>query len=198
MVKLNDTDAARKLFEVSLSTGGQITFEISLLMICALVFISGTIYIFYSKKLKKFKEFEIDTAELGVGKNKLRFKPNYVDRQIAYAIWVEMSTRKIGLPIDQENDVVLHIYDSWYSFFGIVRDLLKNVPVSKLDSQGTRQIVKISIDLLNLGLRPHLTRWQARFRHWVGTQEAKQEGKNPQELQKDYGYFEDLFELVPT
>lgn len=59
-----------------------------------------------------FRDFEIDQTEIGVGQNKLRFKPNLTDRQVAYAIWVELSTRKIGLPIDFEHDVVSEIYNS--------------------------------------------------------------------------------------
>jgi hypothetical protein len=62
------------------------------------------------------RNFEIDQAEIGVGTSRFRFKPNITDRQVAYAIWVELSTRKIGLPIDLNHDVIVEIYDSWYNF----------------------------------------------------------------------------------
>lgn len=112
------------------------------------------------------KDFELDQAEIGIGHNKVRFKPNLTARQTAYAIWVELSTRKIGLPIDFDHDVIAEVYDSWYSFFSVTRDLIKSIPISQAKTQGTQDIIKLSIEVLNEGLRPHLTQWQARFRHW--------------------------------
>jgi hypothetical protein len=72
--------------------------------------------------------FEIDQAEMGLGTGKITFKPNLKDQQIAYAIWVELSTRKIGLPIDLDHDVIVEIYDSWFNFFSVTRDLIKDIP----------------------------------------------------------------------
>jgi hypothetical protein len=113
-----------------------------------------------------WKDFEIDQTEIGVGQQKLRFKPNLTDRQVAYAIWVELSTRKIGLEIDFEHDVIAEIYDSWYNFFSVTRELIKGITVSQAKKDSTQKIINLSIDVLNKGLRPHLTRWQARFRRW--------------------------------
>lgn len=115
---------------------------------------------------QSFRNFEIDETQIGVGDQKLSFRPNRTDRQIAYAIWIEVSTRKIGLPISFEDDVISEIYDSWYSFFGVTRELIKQIPVQKLNSKSTRTILRLSVDVLNQGLRPHLTKWQARFRFW--------------------------------
>ena len=36
------------------------------------------------------RSFEIDEAEIGLGNQKLKLKPNLVDKQIAYKIWVEL------------------------------------------------------------------------------------------------------------
>lgn len=102
-----------------------------------------------------FHDFEIDQAEIGVGKSKLRFKPNLTDRQVAYAIWVELSTRKIGLPIDLDHDVITEIYDSWYNYFSVTRDLIKSVPAAQVKRDSTQAIIKLSIEVLNEGLRPH-------------------------------------------
>lgn len=70
-------------------------------VLCAIVLIVWRIY-----SGRRFGDFEIDSAELGFGDQKLSFKPNDLDRQIAYSIWVELSTRKIGLPIDPDHDVM--------------------------------------------------------------------------------------------
>ncbi|HJP69553.1 MAG TPA: hypothetical protein VJ846_11680 [Sphingomicrobium sp.] len=141
---------------------------------------------------RRLPEFEIDSAELGFGDHKISFKPNTLDRQIAYSIWVELSTRKIGLNIDPEDDVVAEVYDSWYAFFGITRELIKDIPVSKLRNDSTRKITNLSIEVLNEGLRPHLTKWQARFRHWYDRQMEKKDDVSPQEVQKKFADFEPM------
>lgn len=92
---------------------------------------------------RRLSNFEIDGAELGLGDSKLSFKPNNTDRQIAYSIWVELSTRKIGLPIDVEHDVISEVYDSWYSFFGVTRELIKSIPISKVRGDSTGKIIRL-------------------------------------------------------
>lgn len=145
-----------------------------------------------------FKNFEIDQAEIGVGSQKFRFKPNLTDRQVAYAIWVELSTRKIGLPIDLSHDVIVEIYDSWYNFFSVTRDLVKSIPVSQVKSKSTQAIIKLSIEVLNEGLRPHLTRWQARFRRWYERELDRynkledQSVLDPQEIQAKFPQYDEL------
>jgi len=138
-------------------------------------------------------DFTIDTVEMGVGSHKLTFKPNQRDQEIAYKIWVELSTRKIGLKIDLEHDVVSEIYDSWHNFFSITRELIKDIPVSKVKNPSTRQIITLSIGVLNEGLRPHLTSWQARFRRWYDRQlSSATDDADPQSIQAKYPKFEEL------
>jgi hypothetical protein len=139
-----------------------------------------------------FGTFELDSAGIGIGDTTVSFKPNRTDRQIAYAIWVELSTRKIGLVIDPEHDVISEVYDSWYSFFGVTRDLIKEVPAHKLKSKGTRAIVRASVQVLNEGLRPHLTQWQARFRRWLETTLKKDDFRDPQLVQQEFPKYDDL------
>ncbi len=140
------------------------------------------------------KHYEIDQAEIGTGNGKLRFKPNITDRQVAYSIWVELSTRKIGLPIDLNHDVIGEIYNSWYEFFGVTRELIKSIPVNKLKNESTRQIISLSINVLNVGLRPHLTKWQARFRHWYAAELEKDDNDliDPQSIQKNFPKYDEL------
>ncbi|MDN5786533.1 hypothetical protein [Pseudorhodobacter sp.] len=83
-----------------------------------------------------FGSFELDSAGIGIGDTTVSFKPNRTDRQIAYAIWVELSTRKVGLAIDPEHDVIAEVHDSWYSFFGVTRDLIKEVPAISSRAKG--------------------------------------------------------------
>lgn len=142
-------------------------------------------------------EFEIDEAELGVGSHKIKLRPNRDDLKVAYQLWVELSTRKVGVPIDYDDDVIVEIYESWYQFFGITRELIKDIPPSKLrDGESIQALIQLAIDVLNEGLRPHLTRWQARFRRWYDTELAKPENLliEPQDLQKRFPRYAELKE----
>lgn len=139
-------------------------------------------------------DYEIDEAELGIGDQKIKLRPNIIDKQIAYKVWVELSTRKIGLPIDLDNDVISEVYDSWFSFFSVTRELIKDVPVSKFQRKETEMIIRLSIDVLNHGLRPHLTHWQARYRRWYERELSVSDNHDvePQALQKRYPRYDEL------
>jgi hypothetical protein len=49
--------------------------------------------------------YEINEAEIGIGSSKIKIRPNKEDLQIAYQLWVELKTRKLGITVDEENDV---------------------------------------------------------------------------------------------
>src|SRR5258708_6097063 len=185
-----------KLFEFAINSAFGITIYVSGWFIGALVVVSLLVVLFAWARSRRFLEsFEIDGAELGIGEHKIKLSPNQTDREIAYKIWVELSTRKIGLPIDLEHDVIEEVYDSWYAFFGITRELIKTVPIQKLHREGTARLVNLSIDVLNEGLRPHLTKWQARFRRWY-SQQTREGGEfahlTPQEIQRRFPDFQAL------
>ena len=57
-------------------------------------------------------DIDVNEVELGIGNNKIKIKRNYQTVQIAYKLWVELNTRKLGIKIDEENDVISEIYDS--------------------------------------------------------------------------------------
>lgn len=164
----------------------------------SLVAVLVLIFLYYFGVHHRFgatKDFEIDEAELGLGDQKLKLRANREDTRVAYQLWVELSTRKIGLPIDFDDDVIVEIYDSWFQFFGITRDLIKDIPPSKLRSGKSIQgLIRLAIDVLNIGLRPHLTRWQARFRRWYEAESRKEENLlvEPQELQKKFPRYDEL------
>lgn len=141
------------------------------------------------------QEYAISEIELGIGAGSVKLAPNHDDLQIAYKLWVELKTRKLGLPFDEEHDVIIEVYNSWHEFFRITRELIKTVPVAKIRGQrSTQLLVGISIDVLNKAIRPHLTKWQARFRHWheVELKNSSQQSISPQELQKKFPEYTQL------
>lgn len=156
------------------------------------------IIIYKSKSIKNYfktSNIEIEGAAIGIKDSTIKLKINQKDKEIAYKLWIELSTRKIGIPIDIENDVIIELYDSWYEFFKLSRETLKEFPISKLNEKDN-DIIRINIDVLNKSLRPHLTKWQAKYRHWYYNklEELKKEDIliTPQEIQKKYPEYDDL------
>lgn len=138
----------------------------------------------HSMKLEKVKagtSFEVEIAFTRINK------------EIAYKLWVELCTRKIGLEFDEKNDVILDVYNSWYQFFQIARNLLEEIPENEIhNSQG---LIQLTLNILNDGLRPHLTRWQSRFRKWYNDYSKNLDfirDKSPQEIQREYTQYEAL------
>lgn len=163
------------------------------LVLIAAIIVGLYLFIRYLNSKSFGSDFEIDNADIGIGSGKVTFKPNRADQQIAYKIWVELSTRKIGIPIDFKHDVIYEVYDSWHNFFTITRELVKDIPVNKVKNSSTEKIINLSIEVLNQGLRPHLTNWQARFRYWYEKQLASATGDiDPQSIQEKYPKFDEL------
>lgn len=129
------------------------------------------------------KSINVDEVNLGIGNSSVKLSYNKKDQEIAYKLWVELSTRKIGIKFDEENDVIKEVYDSWYEFFKIARELLKEIPSSRI--QYSQELIKLVENVLNIGLRPHLTKWQAKYRKWYD-EELKNSNQTPQEIQKKY------------
>ncbi len=145
----------------------------------------------WPRRRKHFGLVEMEINLGGVGKVKIR--PVVEDIQIAHRIWTELATRKAALPIDPEHDVIVEVYNSWYTLFGKVRELIGAIPADLVRSEpSTQEIVRIATDTLNKGLRPHLTQWQARFRNWYANQEAALKEKAPQEVQRGFEQYDAL------
>ncbi len=160
---------------------------IAFVALCGLVMI----FTYIVHKTKAFVgqgTLQINEASLGIGNSNIKLKFDMRDQEVAYKLWVELSTRKIGLEFDEENDVIDEVYNSWYSFFGIARELLKEVPVEKLRHSG--ELVDLTQRVLNEGLRPHLTKWQAKYRKWYESE--KHNVGTPQEIQKTFNEYNEL------
>ena len=115
--------------------------------------------------------------------------------QIAHNAWVELKSRKAAIPFDPEHDVIAEIYNSYYELFRILRELAKTVPPRSVRAASdTPQIVDALMGALNDGLRPHLTRWQARFRRWYDLRLSDPETAlmSPQEVQREFPEYDTL------
>ncbi len=182
----------RDLLHFYVNDQNQITLEISWIIVLLIITATLLKTLFWvSKKRKRFcvVSLHIEIAKIG----KVELKPNSEDIQIAHRIWTELITRKAAIEIDPEHDVIVEVYDSWYTLFGKTRDLISEIPAELVrKEQSTQTLVRIAVDSLNLGLRPHLTQWQARFRNWYGQQEAELRTRSPQEVQRDFPKYAEL------
>lgn len=160
-------------------------FQLNITINWRVFIIIGTVWILaiLIKNVALKKSISIDAATLGIGNSNITIKYNRKDQEIAYKLWVELSTRKIGIPYDEENDLIHEVYNSWYEFFSIARELLKEFPVGKLAY--SHELVDITQRILNDGLRPHLTTWQARYRKWYANNESEGD-EAPQKIQRTY------------
>lgn len=142
------------------------------------------------------RHYEVVEAELNIANiGKVTLQPNDEVVRIAYQAWVELSTRKIGLAFDERHDVITEVYSSWYEAFVRLRELAKTIPPRQIrTSNGTRNLVDLMIRVLNHGLRPHLTIWQAKFRKWFEAESERNECAelSPQEIQKRFPEYKTL------
>ena len=164
---------------------------ITLVLVLVISFLMKQCFNYVNKK-----SVTIDEVNLGIGNSSVKFSYSKKDQEIAYKIWVELSTRKIGLRFDKENDVIKEVYDSWYKFFETARELLRDIPGNRIPYSG--DLIELTEKVLNIGLRPHLTKWQAKYRRWY-EEELKRDNGTPQDIQKKYPEYDALVEdLIET
>lgn len=193
-VGTNVVENSEDIFSIVMSENFNVSIHVSpwVLLIAAVVVVPILLWRFGF--FQSSSKLELKSSQIGFGNGTLTYEVNDSDFQIAYSIWVELATRKLGIPIDLKNDVIVEVYDSWYSFFAVTRELIKTIPASKLKKNDTKKIVSLLTDVLNEGIRPHLTTWQARFRHWydVALRDESNNGKSPQEIQKQFPDYDTL------
>ena len=161
-----------------------------ILIVIVIYFIYGTIKYFLKKKFK-IVTMNINIANIG----SVSIEKNRDISKIAHKAWVEIMTRKVGLLFEEDKDVIVEVYNSWYALFGIIRELLKEIEPRKKDTE-IEKLEDILIKTLNYGLRPHLTKWQAKFRRWYKQEIGIGENQklSPQEIQRKYDKYDELVE----
>ncbi|MFA0079332.1 hypothetical protein AB4427_14495 [Vibrio artabrorum] len=149
-----------------------------------------------SLKFKGFSTDEITVKEPFTG-TEVKIKANTEDKKIAHRIWTELITRKAAIPFQRDKDVIVEVYDSWHTLFQCVREQISAIPVEKLrgrEKVDIEQLIDISTKVLNDGLRPHLTEWQAKYRTWYSHAQNEEQYSEltPQELQRKYPLYDEL------
>lgn len=130
---------------------------------------------------------------LGLGGPKTRLVPDDDVASIAHQAWAELVTRKAGIQVE-DDDVIVEVYDSWHTLFGALRVLAKEVPVSTLQKPSdAKTLLDTLMTTMNEGLRPHLTKHHAAFRHWWDRpSDPATQDMSPQERQRQYPRYQEL------
>ena len=163
-------------------------------LLIAVIILFFTIRFLIKKILKKEKIHKQITPvkfKYSFGGQEIEYKiiRNYQNIEIAHRIYVELITRKAALPIDENHDVIIEVYDSWYTLFQTTREELKTLSGELLlNNDVSNDLIRLLTDILNEGLRPHLTEFQAKFRKWYDEALNADENKNlaPQQIQIKY------------
>jgi len=167
-----------------------------IILLVVVLIISIIVFRYVIRGINGFSAEEIIITE-PFTKTKIKIKANTEDRKIAHKIWTELITRKAALPFQRDKDVIVEVYDSWHTLFQCVRDQISAIPVEKLSGRNKSDIEKlidISTQVLNEGLRPHLTEWQAKYRAWYESAKESNDdkSKSPQDIQREYPWYEQL------
>lgn len=181
------------IFELSIDS-----WELILKINCLAVLVLIAIIVLAQYLVKHFQLFsrtrslELNEVTLGIGNSSVTMSYRQKDKEIAYKLWVELCTRKIGIAFDAEQDVIVEVYNSWYEFFKIARLLLEEIPATRINC--SNDLIELTEKILNVGLRPHLTKWQAKFRRWYENAVDKENdpNKTPQEIQREYPQYQEL------
>lgn len=189
------------IFEIELKDWCNITIDINLIFLALIIVICILFIIkFIRDKIKpKYFSMKISEINLGIGNGSVTIRVDHQVQELAFRIWSEMATRKVGIKIDTENDIIDEVYNSWYIFFSIVRDNLKELNGHNLNT--SQEFIDLSLRVLNEGMRPHLTKWQGKFRKWYSINSRKEvyENKTPQEIQSMFPEYKELIEdMVST
>lgn len=176
------------------------TFSLTLNVWILLLVIASIILVQYIiKKYKKESAVETNINpvklkySLGGTEVEYEISRNYQNIEIAHKIYIELITRKAAIEIEEGKDVIVEVYNSWYSLFHITREELKSIGGKLIkDNDTSSQLVELLTDILNKGLRPHLTEYQAKFRKWYSEQLEENKNKSPQDIQSKYEEIESL------
>ena len=191
---MNNTNSLLHIYYNGFSVGA----EVNYIALIVTIFIVGLIFFVFHNR----HHFMADSIDLTLNTRILNctyhVERNYDNLEIAHRIYAELVTRKAAIPIDPDQDVIKEIYDSWYALFKITREEIKTLSGKSLKDDNSDELVEMSIDILNKGLRPHLTAYQAKFRKWYAEELEKEDnlGKCPQEIQKEYPEYDELIKSM--
>lgn len=134
---------------------------------------------------------------LNLGIVKLSAELSDLDRQCAWELYVELSTRVgvVGKRDDPEcknfeGELYIESLQSLYTFFQETRKIMREFPVGKLGNNSDDHLGILMNRVISDVLRPFLEKWQVKIRHWWECN--KSEETPPLELQSKFPDIEEF------
>ncbi len=182
------------------STG--VEFKISVNTVLIIIFFLALIYFFFKNKWSSHGKLKLKDISISIGSVRYQYsiERSYSNLEIANRIYTELATRKAALPIDEENDIIDEVYNSFYKLFQTTREEVKKIEGELLreSPKESQKLIQLVMNILNKGVRPHLTQYQGRFKRWYELELQKDSNKNlsPQQIQKKFPYYNDLIQSL--
>lgn len=192
-----DTSKMMDIISLSFDTStGELSLTLNLIVFLILIFVLTTVILLWRRWFRQqFGIYDLEVEISGTPKTSFKVQRNTENLKIANRIYTELITRKAAIMIEEDKDVIVEVYDSWCDLFKIIRDEIKNVPGNYLKNHdATEALIGLSTKILNEGLRPHLTTYQAKFRRWYSDalEDPNNKKLSPQEIQQQFPNYDDL------
>jgi hypothetical protein len=133
------------------------------------------------------KKDKVKATKLEIGLpfdlGKLVLEPDEAQQNAAWELYVELTTRIAVQTLGEDEGLVREALSSLYSLFDITRDILRRA--GPRVAQGKQSLGPVAIDVLNVGLRPFLSKWHPLLQ----TYEAKRpDDVSPREHEDNWEY----------
>lgn len=123
----------------------------------------GLLAIAILRRMPKFKVKTVSTS-LPFGLGQVELESDDAMRRAAWALYVELTTRITTQTLENDQGLLREALNSLYSLFASTREILREAGPdvgTSLESVGG-----IAIAVLNVGLRPFLTKWHPALSAW--------------------------------
>ena len=111
----------------------------------------------------KLKEAGL-SIDFGIFKLETKWSPDPRQREAAWALWVELSTRVATQPVDLDEGMLREALESLHELFDATRGVLRACGPNAGAAEGTVGFVALRV--LNGAVRPFLSRWHPKLLAW--------------------------------
>jgi len=135
---------------------------------------------------------------LPFGLGEIEFEANEVEQRAAWSLYVELVTRVTIQPHD--NGLLRETLNSLYQLFNLTRTILREAGPAV--AHGPKSFGPIALEVLNLGLRPFLSKWHPQLQSYekqclpnISPFEHEQAWQHRQEMQTELSILQQQMQI---